>query len=65
MPAYVIFHNSTLAGFATFLPDSLAGMRSITGVGETKLEKDGEVFLEIIREYKREKDLAVLQRGED
>ena len=65
LPAYVIFHNSTLAGFATFLPDSLAGMRSITGVGETKLEKYGEVFLEIIREYKREKDLAVLQRGED
>ena len=57
LPAYVIFHNSTLTEFATFLPDSLAEMRNINGVGETKLEKYGETFLEIIREYKRENGL--------
>lgn len=57
LPAYVIFHNRTLTGFATFLPDSLAQMRNITGVGETKLERYGELFLDIIREYKRENNL--------
>ncbi len=57
LPAYVIFHNSTLAEFATFLPDSLKEMRNIIGVGQTKLEKYGEIFLEIIREYKQENNL--------
>jgi ATP-dependent DNA helicase RecQ len=57
LPAYVIFHNRTLTEFATFLPGSLTEMRNISGVGETKLEKYGEAFLDIIREYKRENDL--------
>jgi superfamily II DNA helicase RecQ len=32
-------------------------MRNISGVGEAKLEKYGEKFLEIIGEYKRENGL--------
>lgn len=57
LPAYVIFHNSTLAGFATLLPDSLKEMNNIIGVGQKKLEQYGKIFLEIIREYKQENNL--------
>lgn len=57
LPAYIVFHNSTLTEFATHMPDSLPEMRNMTGVGEAKLVKYGEIFLDVIREYKRENGL--------
>ncbi|MBP1747579.1 MAG: ATP-dependent helicase RecQ [Deltaproteobacteria bacterium] len=57
LPAYVIFNNRTLTEFATSLPDSLEEMENIHGVGQRKLEQYGEIFREIIREYKRDNDL--------
>ncbi|MGH9391397.1 MAG: RQC domain-containing protein, partial [Vicinamibacteria bacterium] len=50
VPAYVVFHDRTLAEMARLRPSSLAAMRSISGVGEAKLEKYGTLFLEVIRE---------------
>ncbi|MGH9319120.1 MAG: DNA helicase RecQ [Vicinamibacteria bacterium] len=50
VPAYVIFHDRTLAEMARRRPSSLDAMRSISGVGEAKLEKYGSLFLEVIRE---------------
>jgi ATP-dependent DNA helicase RecQ len=49
VPAYVIFHDRTLAEMARLRPSSLADMRSISGVGEAKLERYGNLFLEVIR----------------
>jgi len=49
LPAYVIFHDRTLAEMARRRPSSLAEMRSISGVGEAKLERYGNLFLEVIR----------------
>ena len=51
LPAYVIFHDRTLAEMARRRPSSLAAMRSISGVGEAKLERYGNLFLELIREW--------------
>ena len=50
LPAYVIFHDRSLAEMARLRPSSLAAMRSIYGVGEAKLERYGSLFLEVIRE---------------
>jgi ATP-dependent DNA helicase RecQ len=50
VPAYVIFHDRTLAEMARLRPSSLAAMRSISGVGETKLERYGSLFLQVIHE---------------
>jgi ATP-dependent DNA helicase RecQ len=49
VPAYVIFPDRTLAEMARHRPSSLAEMRSISGVGEAKLERYGNLFLEVIR----------------
>ncbi len=49
VPAYVIFHDRTLAEMARLRPASLTEMRSIPGVGEAKLERYGNLFLEVIR----------------
>jgi ATP-dependent DNA helicase RecQ len=51
VPPYVVFSDATLVEMATFLPNTLAEMRKISGVGELKLEKYAADFLEVIREY--------------
>ena len=48
LPAYVIFHDSTLAQMAAVQPKTLEEMRTIPGVGPTKLAQYGEQFLKII-----------------
>ncbi|WP_119389323.1 DNA helicase RecQ [Taklimakanibacter lacteus] len=48
VPPYVIFHDKTLAEMAARAPRSIAELAGIPGVGETKLARYGEAFLEII-----------------
>ncbi|MFH1868143.1 MAG: ATP-dependent DNA helicase RecQ [Candidatus Omnitrophota bacterium] len=50
-PAYVIFHDRALRGMAQSKPLTKEGLLSISGVGEVKLEKYGEIFLGVIREH--------------
>jgi DNA helicase-2/ATP-dependent DNA helicase PcrA len=45
VPAYVIFHNSTLAEIAGRRPRSLAELAAVPGVGPAKLERYGEDVL--------------------
>jgi ATP-dependent DNA helicase RecQ len=48
VPPYVIFHDATLLAMAEVHPKTLDEMRSISGVGEHKLEKYGNIFLEVL-----------------
>jgi ATP-dependent DNA helicase RecQ len=50
LPPYVIFHDATLQQMAEHRPTSEAELLGISGVGESKLERYGEAFLDIIRE---------------
>jgi DNA helicase-2/ATP-dependent DNA helicase PcrA len=45
VPAYVVFHDATLAEIAARRPRSLTELRAISGVGPTKLERYGEEVL--------------------
>jgi DNA helicase-2/ATP-dependent DNA helicase PcrA len=45
LPAYVIFHNSTLAEIAAREPRSLVELATVPGVGPTKLERYGDEVL--------------------
>ncbi len=49
VPAYVIFHDATLADMAERQPLTLDQMRLVSGVGQRKLEAYGERFVEAIR----------------
>jgi ATP-dependent DNA helicase RecQ len=51
MPPYIIFHDSSLVEMATHFPRSRPDFRTISGVGEHKLEKYGELFLKEIAGY--------------
>ena len=49
LPPYVIFHDKTLLEMAVRRPLSLNSMGAMPGVGRSKLEKYGQVFLNIIK----------------
>ncbi|CBL45462.1 ATP-dependent DNA helicase [gamma proteobacterium HdN1] len=51
VPPYVIFHDSTLLNMLEQRPRTLTEMRELSGVGVTKLERYGDAFLEVLREY--------------
>jgi ATP-dependent DNA helicase RecQ len=50
VPAYTVFHDATLQEIARRLPASLDGLRGISGIGATKLERYGEPLLKVVRE---------------
>jgi ATP-dependent DNA helicase RecQ len=50
VPAYTVFHDATLQEIARTLPASLDGLRGISGIGATKLERYGEPILRVVRE---------------
>ncbi|MQA26624.1 MAG: DNA helicase RecQ [Micromonosporaceae bacterium] len=49
VPAYVIFHDSTLRAIATAAPATLEALSGISGVGETKLARHGQQVLDTVR----------------
>ena len=50
LPAYVIFHDATLAEMARSLPGSLDELGQISGVGAKKLEAYGREILRVLSE---------------
>lgn len=57
VPPYVIFHDSTISEMSKHYPVDLVSLGKIKGVGQAKLEKYGETFLKIIRNYVQEKGI--------
>ena len=54
VPPYVIFNDKSLREMAQKLPEDFDSFRSISGVGKSKLEKYGRIFLDTICTYKRQ-----------
>ena len=53
VPAYVVFSDATLKEMAKKLPNDKESFLKIGGVGEVKLEKYGEMFLEKLKSLKQ------------
>ena len=51
VPPYTIFHDATLMEMMQFRPSTNAEFLTINGVGEVKLEKYGEEFLDTLSQY--------------
>lgn len=51
IPPYMVFGDASLVQMAYFLPQSRESFARITGVGATKLEEYGEIFVKHIGEY--------------
>ncbi|ODS56859.1 MAG: ATP-dependent DNA helicase RecQ [Agrobacterium sp. SCN 61-19] len=53
VPPYVIFPDTTLVALATERPMDEDEMLSISGIGQSKLERYGDAFIEVITAYSR------------
>jgi ATP-dependent DNA helicase RecQ len=53
VPPYVVFPDTTLVGFATSRPLDHEAMIGISGVGQSKLERYGDAFLEVILAHQK------------
>ena len=51
VPAYVVFHDRTLHEMMLARPRNASELLTITGVGEAKLERYGERFLEVLAPF--------------
>jgi ATP-dependent DNA helicase RecQ len=51
VPSYVIFHNKTLEDMCRIKPRNLDEFGMVSGVGESKKEKYGPVFLAVIADF--------------
>lgn len=51
VPPYVIFHDSTLREMSSLCPTDKGAMLQIKGVGASKFDKYGEMFLECLQQY--------------
>jgi ATP-dependent DNA helicase RecQ len=51
VPPYVIFSDRTLTEMSAYYPQSSTSLLQISGVGQAKLEKYGDVFLGVIKSY--------------
>ncbi|MEY1662437.1 DNA helicase RecQ [Isoalcanivorax beigongshangi] len=51
VPPYVVFNDRTLQDMVALRPGTPQQMLQVTGVGETKLERFGDDFLEVIRDH--------------
>ena len=51
VPAYTVFHDTTLAEIARQLPQSAGQLRGVAGVGEAKLARYGVALLELVRQH--------------
>ncbi|MBI4353439.1 MAG: DNA helicase RecQ [Candidatus Omnitrophica bacterium] len=57
VPAYVVFSDATLVELAAYLPQEAEDLRGISGFGEVKLKRYGEVFLNAVVSFCKERGL--------
>ncbi|USH02384.1 ATP-dependent DNA helicase RecQ [Grimontia kaedaensis] len=51
IPPYVVFNDATLIEMAEMIPTSQGELLAVNGVGQRKLEKYGNVFLDVIEDH--------------
>ena len=56
VPPYVIFHDSTLLEILNRKPHTLDEMGQISGVGQAKLAKYGDAFLQVVEDVANDKE---------
>lgn len=49
IPPYVVFHDKTLVDMVLHKPLDLQALSDVPGVGQSKLKKYGQIFLDVIR----------------
>ncbi|SES72919.1 ATP-dependent DNA helicase RecQ [Salinibacillus kushneri] len=64
VPPYVVFSDATLKEMTMYYPTDETSLLNIKGVGQSKLEKYGEPFLEEIQTYVENNDVETKEKKE-
>ncbi|HEY8803716.1 MAG TPA: DNA helicase RecQ, partial [Clostridium sp.] len=59
VPPYIVFADSALREMSEYFPVNEKEMLNIKGVGESKLNKYGEEFIKVIKEYMKENNIEL------
>lgn len=59
IPPFIVFADISLKEMSTFYPIDVDRMLKISGVGENKLEKYGDAFIDAINKYVKENNIEV------
>jgi ATP-dependent DNA helicase RecQ len=51
MPAYAVLHDTTLGEICRLRPATIAGLRTVSGIGERKAERYGKEILAALQKY--------------
>ena len=65
VPPYVIFHDATLHDMARVMPTSPEALLQLHGVGQAKLERYGDAFLDVLRRFREGEVAGVAVDGRD
>ena len=57
VPPYVVFADTALYGMCSALPENEKEFLAIAGVGQVKLERYGDRFLDVVREWMAEQNI--------
>jgi len=60
---YMVFHDSTLVEMATVQPSNREELFSISGVGENKLERFGDAFLDALRDHRERSSIDAVDES--
>ncbi|MBX4266380.1 DNA helicase RecQ [Clostridium estertheticum] len=59
VPPYIVFADSALREMSEYFPVNEKEMLNIKGVGESKLNKYGEEFIQVIKKYMQENNIEI------
>jgi ATP-dependent DNA helicase RecQ len=63
LPAFVIFHDSTLTDMCIKLPTTLEALLAVSGVGQIKAERYGKRFLDAITDFLQNNEFIANNAG--
>ena len=64
IPPFIVFADVSLKEMSTYYPTNVENMLKITGVGASKLEKYGKIFIDTISKYVYENNIKIPQGNE-
>lgn len=64
IPPFIVFADISLKEMSTYYPTNVENMLKITGVGASKLEKYGEIFIDTVSKYVYENNIKIPQGNE-
>ena len=63
VPAFVVLHDATLKGVASFCPQNLSELERVKGIGPTKVAKYGDALLGIIDDWVKKQEGTDLEQS--